>query len=195
MNRPSIRSVAVLSAIAGLALGGLYLTRKSDSARAASVPVSTTAPQPEASRMTPGLERAYQAVIVSTQTIGADRIEVRAEGSLIFTVANEREVEVKMTGARVSLGDPKVARDLEAPFTVIMAKDGKVTSLEVKPEDVGIARSSAADLKGGDAAQNAEALRGVLEGRKNAFRDAAVMTNPAPSDRIRSSFSLLLENS
>jgi anthranilate phosphoribosyltransferase len=58
-------------------------------------------------------------------------------------------------------------------------KDGKVTSIEIKPEDVGIARSSAADLKGGDAAQNAEALRGVLEGKKNAFRDAAVMTSAA----------------
>ncbi len=43
----------------------------------------------------------------------------------------------------------------------------------------GIARASAAELKGGDAAQNAEALRGVLEGRKNAFRDAAVMTAAA----------------
>jgi len=58
-------------------------------------------------------------------------------------------------------------------------KDGKVTSIEIKPEDVGIARSSAADLKGGDAAQNAEALRGVLEGKKNTFRDAAVMTAAA----------------
>ncbi|QIG51121.1 anthranilate phosphoribosyltransferase [Nordella sp. HKS 07] len=58
-------------------------------------------------------------------------------------------------------------------------KDGKVTSTEITPEDVGIARSSAADLKGGDAAQNAEALRGVLEGQKNAFRDAAVMTAAA----------------
>lgn len=58
-------------------------------------------------------------------------------------------------------------------------KDRKVTLAEVRPEDVGISRSPAADLKGGDAAQNAEALRGVLEGRKNAFRDAAVMTSGA----------------
>jgi anthranilate phosphoribosyltransferase len=55
-------------------------------------------------------------------------------------------------------------------------KDGKVTLAEVKPEDVGIARSSADELKGGDAAQNAQALRAVLEGKKSAFRDAAVMT-------------------
>jgi anthranilate phosphoribosyltransferase len=55
-------------------------------------------------------------------------------------------------------------------------KDGKVTLAEVKPEEVGIARSSADELKGGDAAQNAQALRAVLEGKKSAFRDAAVMT-------------------
>jgi anthranilate phosphoribosyltransferase len=58
-------------------------------------------------------------------------------------------------------------------------KDRKVTLAEVTPEDVGISRSSANDLKGGDAAQNAEALRQVLEGKKNAFRDAAVMTAAA----------------
>lgn len=58
-------------------------------------------------------------------------------------------------------------------------KDGKVTLAEIKPEDVGIARSSAEDLKGGDAGHNAEALRGVLEGKKSAFRDAAVMTAAA----------------
>ncbi|HTN98617.1 MAG TPA: anthranilate phosphoribosyltransferase [Nordella sp.] len=58
-------------------------------------------------------------------------------------------------------------------------KDGKIVLAEIKPEDVGITRSPAADLKGGDAAQNAEALRGVLEGKKNAFRDAAVMTAAA----------------
>jgi anthranilate phosphoribosyltransferase len=58
-------------------------------------------------------------------------------------------------------------------------KHGKVTLAEIKPEDVGIARSSAADLKGADAAHNAQALRQVLEGKKNAFRDAAVMTSAA----------------
>jgi anthranilate phosphoribosyltransferase len=58
-------------------------------------------------------------------------------------------------------------------------KDRKVTLAEITPEDLGIARSSATDLKGGDAVQNADALRAVLEGKKNAFRDAAVMTAAA----------------
>ena len=53
---------------------------------------------------------------------------------------------------------------------------GKVRSFEITPEDAGLSRSSLAGLKGGDAAENAVALREVLAGKRNAFRDAAVMT-------------------
>ena len=58
-------------------------------------------------------------------------------------------------------------------------KDGKVTSFELTPEEAGLRRSSFEDLKGGDAAQNADALRHVLAGKPSAFRDAAVMTAAA----------------
>ncbi|WP_421695048.1 anthranilate phosphoribosyltransferase [Aestuariivirga sp.] len=58
-------------------------------------------------------------------------------------------------------------------------KDGKITSFEVTPEAAGLKRSSIEDLKGGDAAQNADALRHVLAGKPSAFRDAAVMTAAA----------------
>lgn len=55
-------------------------------------------------------------------------------------------------------------------------KDGKVTTFEIQPEDAGIRRRTLAELKGGDAEYNAKALRAVLGGEKNAFRDAATMT-------------------
>ena len=55
-------------------------------------------------------------------------------------------------------------------------KDGKITSFTLTPEEAGLARSSLADLKGGDAEHNADALRHVLGGKPSAFRDAAVMT-------------------
>jgi anthranilate phosphoribosyltransferase len=55
-------------------------------------------------------------------------------------------------------------------------KDGAIRSFEVSPEAAGLQRSALADLKGGDAAHNAEALRHVLAGKQGAFRDAAVMT-------------------
>jgi anthranilate phosphoribosyltransferase len=56
---------------------------------------------------------------------------------------------------------------------------GKITSFEITPESVGLKRSKVEDLKGGEAAHNAEALRAVLRGEAHAFRDAAVMTSAA----------------
>jgi anthranilate phosphoribosyltransferase len=58
-------------------------------------------------------------------------------------------------------------------------KDGKVRTFEVTPEMAGLARSNFADLKGGEAAHNAEALRAVLAGKPSAFADAAVLTTAA----------------
>lgn len=55
-------------------------------------------------------------------------------------------------------------------------KDGAIRSFEVTPELAGLPRSQPDDLKGGDAAHNADALRHVLAGKPSAFRDAAVMT-------------------
>lgn len=58
-------------------------------------------------------------------------------------------------------------------------KDGEIRSFEMTPEQAGISRSNAADLKGGDAAENAEALRSVLNGTRSAFTDAALLTAAA----------------
>jgi anthranilate phosphoribosyltransferase len=55
-------------------------------------------------------------------------------------------------------------------------KNGVVRNFEMTPELAGISRSNAIDLKGGDAAYNAEALRQVLLGKPSAFADAALMT-------------------
>jgi anthranilate phosphoribosyltransferase len=58
-------------------------------------------------------------------------------------------------------------------------RNGSISSFEVTPETVGLTRSKLEDLKGGDAAQNAAALRAVLQGGRSAFRDAVVMTTGA----------------
>lgn len=55
-------------------------------------------------------------------------------------------------------------------------KDGEVTTFEIEPEDAGVQRRTLDELKGGDADYNAAALRGVLSGDLNAFRDASTMT-------------------
>jgi anthranilate phosphoribosyltransferase len=55
-------------------------------------------------------------------------------------------------------------------------KNGAIRSFELTPEDAGLQRSQFDDLKGGEAAHNALALRAVLSGEPSAFSDAAAMT-------------------
>lgn len=55
------------------------------------------------------------------------------------------------------------------------AKDGAVRSFTVAPEDAGLPRASAQDLKGGDPAQNAAALLRLLDGERGPYRDIALL--------------------
>jgi len=61
------------------------------------------------------------------------------------------------------------------PSHVAQLKDGKVTTFEVAPTDAGIPTAKPQDLKGGDAAHNADALRGVLDGKPGPYRDIVLM--------------------
>ena len=62
------------------------------------------------------------------------------------------------------------------PSTVAELKDGKVTTFEVSPEDAGLPRAAAADLKGGDAEFNAAAMRAMLAGDAGPYRDIVCYT-------------------
>ncbi|MGA7658220.1 MAG: anthranilate phosphoribosyltransferase [Methylocella sp.] len=61
------------------------------------------------------------------------------------------------------------------PSFVTALDRGEIRSFQIVPEDAGIARASLVDIAGGDPAANAAALRGVLGGAKNAYRDIAVL--------------------
>ncbi|HEV7326084.1 MAG TPA: anthranilate phosphoribosyltransferase [Bosea sp. (in: a-proteobacteria)] len=65
------------------------------------------------------------------------------------------------------------------PTRVVALKDGKIESFNIAPEDVGIARARPEDLRGGEPAQNAQALQEVLGGAKSAFRDIAAFNAAA----------------
>lgn len=58
-------------------------------------------------------------------------------------------------------------------------KDGDVATFEISPEVAGLPFAKMNALKGGDAEQNAKALRGVLEGQENAFRDIVLLNAAA----------------
>jgi anthranilate phosphoribosyltransferase len=58
-------------------------------------------------------------------------------------------------------------------------KDGKITVFEVTPADAGLPPAKLSDLKGGDAAFNAQAIRDVLAGKKGPFRDIVLLNTAA----------------
>ena len=58
-------------------------------------------------------------------------------------------------------------------------KDGKIELFEVTPADAGLAPAKLTDLKGGDAATNAIAIRDVLSGQRGPFRDIVLLNAAA----------------
>ena len=54
-------------------------------------------------------------------------------------------------------------------------ENGAVTLGQITPEDAGLARASLQDLKGGDAIQNAAALRQLLDGEQGPYRDIVLL--------------------
>jgi anthranilate phosphoribosyltransferase len=61
------------------------------------------------------------------------------------------------------------------PTEVVELKDGTLSRFTITPEEAGLSRATPEALKGGDAAHNAHALRAVLDGEKNAYRDIALI--------------------
>lgn len=57
---------------------------------------------------------------------------------------------------------------------VVALEDGKIREFELTPADFGVPVAKMDDLKGGDGVANAAALRAVLAGAKNAYRDIAL---------------------
>jgi anthranilate phosphoribosyltransferase len=58
---------------------------------------------------------------------------------------------------------------------VAAIEDGRVRVFTIRPDDAGLRPRELSEIKGGDAAHNAEALRGVLGGERNAYRDTVLL--------------------
>lgn len=65
------------------------------------------------------------------------------------------------------------------PTRVSDLNDGAVTTYEIRPEDLGIQRSTPGDLAGGNAETNASILRRVLNGEPGPRRDIVVLNAAA----------------
>nr|WP_209282606.1 anthranilate phosphoribosyltransferase [Brevundimonas alba] len=58
-------------------------------------------------------------------------------------------------------------------------RDGAVRRFTVSPEDAGLPRANIADIRGGDAEENATALRALLDGAAGAYRDIVLLNAAA----------------
>ena len=58
-------------------------------------------------------------------------------------------------------------------------RDGGVRLFTITPEAVGLPRAALADLRGGDPAENAAALRALLDGETGAYRDIVLLNTAA----------------
>jgi anthranilate phosphoribosyltransferase len=68
---------------------------------------------------------------------------------------------------------------LTGPTYVAELAAGQIRTFEVTPETGGLATVKDADLRGGDASANATALKAVLEGTRNHYRDVALLNAAA----------------
>ena len=62
---------------------------------------------------------------------------------------------------------------------IAVLDEGRIHTFTITPEDVGLKRHPAEDLKGGDAVHNAKALRAVLDGTDGAYRDVSLFNAAA----------------
>lgn len=58
---------------------------------------------------------------------------------------------------------------------VAALENGKIREFTITPQELGLAQVSLDALKGGDGVYNAKALRAVLEGAKNPYRDISIL--------------------
>src|SRR5271157_1084153 len=68
---------------------------------------------------------------------------------------------------------------ITGPTRIGEVREGQVHTYEVTPEEFGLQKATLEDISGGDAAQNASLIRGVLAGEKSARRDVVVLNAAA----------------
>ena len=68
---------------------------------------------------------------------------------------------------------------MSAPTTVCEVRNGEFTSYVITPEQFGFTRCAKEDLVGGNAQENAEIIRAILNGDKGPKRDAVVLNAAA----------------
>ena len=68
---------------------------------------------------------------------------------------------------------------ISAATRIAALEDGEIRLFQIVPEDAGVARAPLTAIKGAGAQENAQAIRSLLAGEKNPFRDIVVLNAAA----------------
>ncbi|MBL8707718.1 MAG: anthranilate phosphoribosyltransferase, partial [Rhodospirillaceae bacterium] len=68
---------------------------------------------------------------------------------------------------------------ITGPTHVVELRGGQIREFEIAPEQFGLKRAKLADIKGGDPAANAEALRALFDGALGPYRDIVLLNAAA----------------
>ena len=61
----------------------------------------------------------------------------------------------------------------------VLLRDGQISEMTVSPSDIGLPMANTDDLIGGGPEDNAQALKALLEGKANAYRDIVILNTAA----------------
>jgi anthranilate phosphoribosyltransferase len=110
---------------------------------------------------------------VKRQLTGAFAID------LIFPMAETLQALGSEAAWLVHGADGTDEISIAGPTSVAVLKDGKIRGREVHPEEAGLPVHPFRDILGGTPAENAAALRGLLDGAPGAYRDAVLLNAAA----------------
>src|SRR5438309_8313957 len=68
---------------------------------------------------------------------------------------------------------------ITGPTRIAEAREGSVRTYEVTPEEFGMARATLQEISGGDAQENANIIREILNGKKSPHRDVVLLNSAA----------------
>jgi anthranilate phosphoribosyltransferase len=123
-----------------------------------------------------GIRTAFNLLGPLTNPAGAKRQIVGVSRSELTDVMARSLLRLGSDRAWVVHGADGIDEISTTGYTKVSeVRDGAVNTFYIHPVECGIAKASAADLKGGDAAANAAIVSAVLDGRGGAHRDVVVL--------------------
>ena len=123
-----------------------------------------------------GIRTAFNLLGPLTNPAGASRQIVGVPKSELTELLARALMMLGSTRAWVVHGADGIDEISTTGYTKVSeCRDGAVHTFYVHPADFGFAKASPEALKGGDAALNAEIVRGVLDGRRGAPRDVVLL--------------------